>query len=165
MEPREERRNARLAELFIALEKQQHQIDFLLNTYQVRWEKSQQQMHSLIQLYKQNTAADRQTREAIRAMRIALHKIQQSENQKYQLMQDASRSVKERVDAGERKQRSWLKQSNRLNLMVIIPMFVILLLYLKDELQAGELVNAWLAIIGAGGATIFGLATTRKTED
>ena len=165
MDYRDEKKDARLAELFIKQERQQKQLDFLLTTYQVRWERAQQQLQSLIQLYKQNTEADRQTREAIRMMRVALVKIQQSETQKYELMSQASKSVEQRVDAGERKHRSWLRRSHRLNLMMIVPMLVIFFLYLKDELQAGDLVNAWLAILGAGGVTIFGLATTKKEDE
>lgn len=139
------------------LKKNTSTINFLLDQSQKRWSKTQQKFHSIYILVNAHTETDKRTHEAMKSLRRAIASLQQQEHLKFELIKKSEAEVKEKSKGLENRARKQAAKLNRTNSITYIGIALLFFFYIKNDIEAGKVVDAILTIIGASGLTVYGL--------
>lgn len=149
--------NAEIAEIEKKLQKLQGQVTYTINCNQARWEKIQEKFAAVYLLLNKNTETDRRTFESLKSLRRELDAIRNEEVTRIEAIKKDAENHAKRTEGIEKKASKIETKGAKLNGTIMIAIFILFLLYIKKDIEAGQVVDLILSVLAASGVTIYGI--------
>ena len=146
-----------ITELCRQLERTKHHLDAIDGKQQAMWLKAQEKFQAIYVLLNKNTETDRRTYESLRNLRAELQAIKENGDLKLTVLNKLESHQLEKTQSIEQRTKKEITKVSKLNTVVIVAIFLLFFLYLREDIAAGDLSDAILTLISASGVAVYGL--------
>lgn len=160
----DEDRSDRLEDIENQVAKNSATIDLILSTEQARWEKSQGKFHAVYTRLNGVATNESRTFESLKNLRAVVAEIKAKEDLRLGYFQQDLQTQKNKAGSIEQQTKKIEKESIKKNSTILIAIALLFALYMKEDIQAGKIIDLIFTLLAASGITIYGIHSNGKED-